>query len=262
MNTISVINALGQFAIGAISEFGAFGVFSIRVLKVLVTTQLKIEKVFAQALYIGVNSLSVVALTGATVGGVLALQSYEGLNRFGAADRFVGPLIFLSMVREFGPILSAVMVTGRAGSAMTAEIGSMKISEQLDALKTLNINTFQYLISPRIVASTIILPFLSIFCSICGITVGYLISIYVLGINSDLYVESIRAYVAISDITNGLIQATVFGFLLSMIGCYKGYYTDGGARGVGIATTESVVYACVTIFTAGYILSAFMFGPS
>ena len=162
------------------------------------------------------------------------------------------------MAREFGPVVSGLMVTGRAISAMTAEIGTMRITEQLDALKTLSINVNQYLIVPRIIATTIILPFLSVFCTLCGVISGYVISIYVLGINAETYMEAVREYSELSDITKGLFKAGVFGFLISSIGCYKGYVTSGGAKGVGLFTTQSVVLANVTIFMADYVLSAFM----
>jgi phospholipid/cholesterol/gamma-HCH transport system permease protein len=139
---------------------------------------------------------------------------------------------------------------------MTAEIGTMRISEQIDALKTLCINPFQYLITPRIVATTLILPFLSLFCSICGILTGYIVATRFLNVNPELYLKTIRENVEFSDIQNGLIKATVFGFLLSWIASYKGFTTSGGSKGVGLSTTQSVVYACVAIFITDYIMSA------
>ena len=208
--------------------------------------------------FIGINSLSVVSLIGITGGAVLAIQSYIGLHRFGA-EQFIGPVIFLSMVREFGPVFTAIMVIGRAGSAITAEIGTMRITEQIDALQTLNINTQQYLIVPRIIAGTITLPFLSIWCSVFGILAGYVTSVFILNINAETYMESIRSSAELSDILNGLMKALVFGFLLSLISTYKGFTTKGGAKGVGMATTQSVVFANVTIFVANYILTSLMF---
>ena len=221
------------------------------------TTRPKIKKIFNQANHIGVNSLSVVLLTGGAIGAILAFQAHVGLHKFGA-ERFIGTIIFLSMAREFGPVVSALMVTGRAISAMTAEIGSMRITEQIDALKTLSININQYLIVPRIIGTSLIMPFLSLFCTLCGILSGYMISVYVLGINAETYMEAVREYSELGDITRGLFKAGVFGFLISSIGCYKGYTTSGGARGIGLYTTQSVVWANVTIFMADYILSALM----
>ncbi|MBD3231707.1 MlaE family lipid ABC transporter permease subunit [Candidatus Dependentiae bacterium] len=255
---VDIIDFIGKVSIEACNNVGNVGLFLYDSLVTLFSTKPKIKKIIYQMYFIGVSSLSVIILIGITVGAVLAVQSYEGLHRFGA-ERFIGPIIFIAMTREFGPVLTAIMVIGRAGSAMTAEIGTMRITEQIDALKTLCINTQQYLIVPRIVSSTIILPFLSIFCSLCGIWAGYFMSVNVLGISSELYMESIRENVHLSDITNGLIKAVFFGFLFSLICAFKGYTTRGGARGVGISTTQSVVIANVTIFVADYILTSLMF---
>lgn len=254
---LRIVDRVGKTTIGFCGAAGDLAIFVYHALYTLFTTHPKIKKIFRQANYIGINSLSVVLLTGGAIGAILAIQAHVGLRKFGA-ERFIGPLIFLSMAREFGPVVSSLMVTGRAISAMTAEIGSMRITEQIDALKTLSINVHQYLIVPRIVATTLIMPFLSLFCTLFGVLSGYIMSIYVLGINADTYMEAVREYSEMADITRGLIKAGVFGFLISSIGCYKGYVTSGGAKGVGLSTTQSVVIANVTIFMADYILSALM----
>jgi phospholipid/cholesterol/gamma-HCH transport system permease protein len=201
--------------------------------------------------------LIIIFLAGACVGAVLAVQSHIGLKRFGA-EKFIGPVVFLSMAREFGPVLSAIMVAGRAGSAITAEIGSMRITEQIDALKTLCIDVKQYLIIPRLIASTLVLPFLSLFCTLCGVTSGYLIAVKMLGVNSEMYLDAIRANVGVFDITSGLIKATIFGFFIGLIATYKGYTTRGGSKNVGISTTQSVVYSIVTIIIIDYVLTSLM----
>ena len=252
------LNRIGSIALMLSSRLGAASLFLLRTLKTLFLTYPKMSKIFFQMKHIGVNSTSVIFLTGSAVGSVLAYQSYIGLHRFGG-EQFIGPVVFLAMVREFAPALTALMVTGRAGSSITAEIGTMRITEQIDALTTLSINVFQYLIIPRIIAATFILPFLSLFCSLCGVLGGYIISVHMLGVNPELFMRSIRENVELFDITSGLIKAVVFGFLLSWIATYKGYTTKGGSRGVGIATTQSVVYAAVAIFIADYVLTAFMF---
>ena len=208
--------------------------------------------------HIGIGSISIVFLVGIAIGAVLALQSYIGLKRFGSTQ-FIGPIVFLSMAREFGPVFSALMVIGRAGSAMTAELGSMRISEQIDALQTLCINPMQYLVVPRVVASTLILPFLSIFCTFFGVMAGYVTAVYILNINSEVYMEAIRINAELSDLINGLIKSLFFGFLFSIIATYKGYFTRGGAKGLGTATTQSVVFANVTIILADYVLTSLMF---
>lgn len=249
---------LGFFALKYSESLGRIGVFFYDSAVTLFTTRLRISKCFYFMNYIGINSLSVVSLIGITSGAVLALQSHIGLQRFGA-ERFIGPVIFLSMTRELGPVFTAIMVIGRAGSAITAEIGTMRITEQIDALQTLCINTKQYLVIPRIVAGTLILPFLSICTTMFGVFSGYITAVYVLGINSEVYMEAIRESAELSDITIGLLKSTVFGFLLTLVSTYKGYSTKGGSREVGIATTQSVVYANVTIFIANYILTSLLF---
>jgi phospholipid/cholesterol/gamma-HCH transport system permease protein len=172
---------LVQKTLDSCSYVGKVGVFASDVFATFFRTKLKTEKVFYHMNYIGVGTLGIVVLVGITIGAVIALQSYIGLERFGATQ-FIGPIVFLSMVREFGPVFSAIMVIGRAGSAITAEIGTMRITEQIDALQTLCIDTHQYLIVPRIVATTVMMPFLSLFCSFLGIIAGYVMSVHVLNI--------------------------------------------------------------------------------
>ena len=252
------VQSLGVITLQACRDLGNLGLFVYEAVFTLFSTKLRLKKVLYQMNYIGINSLSIVFLVGISVGAVLALQSYIGLERFGSTQ-FIGPIVYLSMTREFGPVFSALMVIGRAGSAITSEIGTMRITEQIDALQTLCIDPYQYLVVPRIVAGTIILPFLSIFCTLFGILAGYITSVYVLNVNAETYMEAIRANVEMSDIVNGLVKAVVFGFLLSCVATYKGFFTSGGAKGVGLATTQSVVYANVTIVIADYILTSLMF---
>jgi len=253
-----VVDALGKVAIDTSSNIGDASLFLYDILRSLLSTKIKLKKVFYQMNNVGVNSFLVVTLTGACIGGILAYHTYNALHRFNG-EQFISPVVFISMVREFGPVLSAIMVTGRAGSAMTAEIGTMQITEQIDALQTLCININQYLMIPRIVATTLIMPFLSIFCSLFGIMAGYIVSVYLLGVNAEMYMRMLRQHAELFDITSGLIKAACFGFLLSWIATYKGYRTTGGAKGVGTNTTQSVVYACLAVFIADYILTALMF---
>lgn len=255
---IKSIDALGKMAVRYASQMGQIGLFLSESVRTIFTTRLKFAKFFQAMNYIGVSSISIVALIGITGGAVLALQSYIGLHRFGA-ERFIGPVIFLSMTRELGPVFTAIMVIGRAGSAITAELGTMRITEQIDALHTLCINVNQYLVAPRILAGTLILPFLSICCSLFGIVSGYLTSVYILNINPEIYWQAIRESSELSDLTIGLLKSSFFGFLLTLVSTYKGFYTTGGSKGVGIATTQSVVYSNVTIFIANYILTSLLF---
>jgi phospholipid/cholesterol/gamma-HCH transport system permease protein len=255
---VRFLDAIGSSILNNCLYLGQVGLFAYETVVTFFVTKLKFKKVLYQLHYIGVSSLTIVFLVGVAIGAVLSIQSYIGLERFGSTQ-LIGPIVFLSMTREFGPVFTAIMVIGRAGSAITAELGSMRISEQIDALQTLCIDPIQYLVVPRVLASTIILPFLSIFCSFFGIIAGYITSVYILNINAETYMEAIRSNVELSDIVNGLIKAVLFGFLLSVISTYKGYFTRGGAKGLGLATTQSVVYANVTIVIADYILTSLMF---
>jgi len=253
-----IAEKIGGKVISSCNALGLFILFFVNMLITLVTTPLRVKKLFAQMEHIGVDSLSIILLTGAFSGAVLALQSYVGFKRFGAED-FIGPVVALSLTRELGPVLTGLMVAGRAGSAIAAELGTMQITEQIDALKTLNINVNQYLMVPRIVASVLIMPLLTLFSMICGIVGGYVISVFVLGLNGEQYITQIQSYLELSDIVGGLIKSSVFGLILAWVGCYKGYYTTGGAKGVGMATTQSVVLSSILILISNYFLAAMLF---
>jgi len=249
------INALGVYTQTVVFRCGVFALFVFGLLRSFVTQGVNRTKLIAALNYIGVNSLLVIMITGGSVGSVLALQTHLGLMRFGTFE-FIGPVVFLGMVREFGPVLSAIMVAGRAGSAMTAEIGTMQITEQIDALKTLGINVKQYLLVPRILATTIAMPLISLFCSLCGIVAGYIVAVGMLKVNHELYITSIQNSVVMNDIFHGLIKATVFGFLVGSIATFKGYQTHGGAKDVGNSTTQSVVISSLATLVADYILTS------
>jgi len=251
---IHFINLLGSFVITICAATGAFTLFLAKAIKVSVTSKPKIAKIFVQMNRIGVESLSIVLLTGLFTGMVLALQTYIGFQRVGG-EQFIGAIVALGLIRELGPVLTSLMVTGRAGSAITAEIGTMIITEQVDALTTLRINVFQYLVVPRIIASTFILPFLTLFSMFFGIIGGYIVCVHVLNLSPEDYESSIRNYVELTDIHGGLKKAAVFGLILSWVGTYKGMKTHGGARGVGIATTQSVVASSILILISNYFLT-------
>ncbi|MBN1549252.1 ABC transporter permease [Candidatus Babeliales bacterium] len=257
MMILRLVDRLGSSALETCNTVGTFFIFFLASARTLFTSKLKVSKMFKQMERIGVNSSTIIFLTGSFTGMVLAMQSYYGFKRFGATE-FVGTIVALSMTRELGPVLTGLMVTGRAGSAITAEIGTMRITEQIDALRTLGINPQQYLVVPRILASVVILPFLSLISMICGVVGGYFICTYVLGLNPEEYVSNIREYVELSDITGGLIKSSVFGLILSWVGTFKGYNTFGGARGVGKATTQSVVIGSIMILIANYFLTAIL----
>lgn len=251
---VAIVDNIGKRAIGICDSLGAFVIFFMKFLRTLCTTPLLISKLFYQMNQIGVESFNIVVLTGSFTGMVFALQSYIGFQRVGG-EQFIGAVVALGLVRELGPVLSGLMVAGRAGSAIAAELGTMRITEQIDALTTLRINSFQYLIVPRILGGFVIMPFLTIFSMIFGIVGGYMICVYVLGLSPEDYVTSIKNYVELYDVTTGLKKAAVFGLILSWVGCYKGFNTSGGARGVGISTTQSVVTSSILILISNYFLT-------
>ncbi len=257
---IRFINSIGINTLNFSSIIGRFTLFILDFFRILLSTKLKFSKFLYQIESIGVNSLGITVITGAFAGAVLAIQSYKGFKQFGG-EEFIGPIVALAMTRELGPVLTGLMVTGRSSSAIAAEIGTMRITEQIDALRTLRINIQQYLIVPRILAGTIILPFLSLFSMLFGIIGGYVVCVHVLGLNPEEYTSGIKELVEISDIRGGLIKSSVFGFILTSIGSFKGYYTKGGARGVGISTTQSVVVSSILIIIANYFLAVLLFGP-
>lgn len=252
-----VITAIGRWVLTLCDALGSFILFLGIVCKVTFTTRLNRNQLFIHMKRIGVDSLIIIVLTGFSAGLALALQTNIGFSRFGIQE-FIGTIVALGMTRELGPVLTGLMVTGRAGSAMAAEIGTMRITEQIDAIRTLCVDPFQYLIVPRIVASIIIVPLLALFSMISGIVGGYLFCVYKIDINPESYISGIHQFVELSDITGGLIKSSCFGLLLAWVGTYQGYHTMGGARGVGNSTTRSVVLASILILIANYFLSSFL----
>ncbi len=218
----------------------------------------RLRVIFKQMEFVGVNSIVIVIITGGFTGAVLALQSYYGFRMFGG-ESLVGSTVALAMTRELGPVFAALMVTGRAGSAMAAELGAMRVNEQIDALYSMSVNPVQYLVMPRILAGILMLPALTVLCDFVGIVGGYFVSVEILDINSGVFIEKIIEIVDLDDIVNGLIKSFVFGLILTLVGCYKGFYASGGAKGVGKATTQSVVISSVTILVIDYFLTAAMF---
>ena len=204
---------------------------------------------------IGFNSIPVVLTTALSTGMVLALQSYTGFKRFGA-ETLIGTVVSLSMTRELGPVLTGLMVAGRAGASMAAELGTMRVTEQIDALSTMATNPIKYLVVPRFIASTVMLFFLTVLGMIVGITGGYFVGVKVLGTNPVTYINNSIDFAEVTDIWYGLIKATVFGAVIGLIGCYKGFNAEGGAEGVGKATTGAVVVSCMLILILDYFLSA------
>ena len=207
---------------------------------------------------IGVDSSTIIVLSSLSSGFALALQSYAALSRI-SGEEMLGVIVAWGMTRELGPVLTAIMVTGRSGSAIAAELSTMKITEQIDALRTLCINPFQYLIIPRVLAGAFIMPFLTMFGMFFGIMGGYFFSLANLTRNPEIYLSNIKMYLMLGDIVGGLIKSSFFGFILAFVGCYKGYSAQGGAQGVGRATTSTVVIGCILILISNYVLSVLLF---
>ena len=254
----ALIDRLGRSTLLYVEELGKIIVLFLSVLTWMFRRPFKARNIFKQMEFVGVKSTFVVVLTGAFTGMVLALQSYNGFRRF-SAESMVGTAVALSMTRELGPVLTGLMVTARAGSAMAAELGTMRVTEQIDALYVMAANPIKHLIVPRVVASVIMVPFLTIISDFIGIAGGYLVGVGLLDINSGTFLRNITRHLVMGDIFNGLIKVAFFGLLLSLIGCYKGFNTRGGAEGVGRATTEAVVLASISILVSDYFLTAIMY---
>jgi phospholipid/cholesterol/gamma-HCH transport system permease protein len=211
-----------------------------------------------QMLDIGYFSLPVVGLTALFTGMVLALQSYTGFARF-SAEGAVATVVVLSVTRELAPVLTGLMVAGRIGAAMAAEIGTMRVTEQIDALTTLSTNPFKYLVAPRLIAGLMMLPLLVLVADVIGVFGGYLVSVYKLNFNPSSYLKRTLDYLEFMDVISGLVKAAAFGFLISLMGCFHGYHSAGGAQGVGRATTNAVVSASILILVFNYIITEVFF---
>ncbi|TLD43451.1 MAG: ABC transporter permease component [Candidatus Jettenia ecosi] len=216
-----------------------------------------IQRIIKQVYFIGVKSTSVVVLTGSFTGMVLALQTYYALAKFGA-ETSLGPVVALSLIRELGPVISALMVTGCAGSALTAEIGIMRITEQIDALDAMALNPYKYLIIPNLLAGIISLPLLNAIFVVVGIFGGYAVGVGLMSISGGTYFGGIKDFVTMKDIIEGFYKSLSFGILITWIGCYKGYFTGYGAAGVSKATTQAVVLSSVMILVWDYFMTSLL----
>jgi phospholipid/cholesterol/gamma-HCH transport system permease protein len=251
------LETIGNRTSHFIAEVGRVLLFLIHTLQGTFSAPFYVRNVLKQMEQIGFNSVPVVLTTALSTGMVLALQSYTGFKRFGA-ETLIGTVVSLSMTRELGPVLTGLMVAGRAGAAMAAELGTMKVTEQIDALTTLATNPMKYLVVPRFVASTIMMFFLTALGMLIGIVGGYFVGVKVLGTNPVTYIKNSIDNTEVTDIWYGLIKALVFGAVVGLIGCYKGFNTEGGAEGVGKATTGAVVVSCMLILILDYFLSALL----
>jgi phospholipid/cholesterol/gamma-HCH transport system permease protein len=217
----------------------------------------RLGQLLAAMEFIGVQSIFIVSLTGIFSGMVLSLQSVHSLRQFGA-EGAVGSLVAISLTREISPVFAALMVTARAGSAMAAELGNMRVTEQIDALVTMSVSPVQYLLSPRMLASVLMVPLLTILYTCVGMLGAWMVAVEWLGVDLGTFISNIEKYLVLRDFWMGEIKAATFGFLVSAVSCRQGFYTAGGAKGVGEATTRAVVQSAVAILIANYLITSWM----
>jgi phospholipid/cholesterol/gamma-HCH transport system permease protein len=255
---LNFFRAIGERTLRFVEEAGKLMVLFIQILGWTFRPPVQGREILKQMEEVGVRSFPVVVITAAFTGMVLALQSFTGFKRFNA-ESMVGTVVALSMTRELGPVLTGLMVSGRVGSAMAAELGTMKVTEQIDALYTLATNPIKYLIVPRFLAAVLMLPILVIFADVIGMLGGYLVSVQVLGTNPTLYVRRTWDYLEFNDLMSGLLKAVCFGMIVALISCYQGFSAQGGAEGVGRATTKAVVISSLAILISNYFITVILF---
>ena len=251
--------AIGAVFLAFLAATGRIVLFAGLALATLFTPPFYPRAILREMVNIGYFSLPVVGLTAIFTGMVLALQSYTGFSRF-AAESAVATVVVLSVTRELGPVISGLMVAGRVGAAMAAEIGTMRVTDQIDALTTLSADPLRYLVLPRLLAGAITVPMLVLVADIIGVFGGYLIGVYVLDFNPQAYLIGTREHLETSDVVHGLVKSAGFGFIVALMGCYHGYHSRGGAEGVGRATTHAVVSASILILVVDYLITAAFFG--
>lgn len=255
---MNFLAAIGRTFLGFLAATGRLAVFTGITISHCVRPPIYWRLLGRQLVDIGYYSLPVVGLTTLFSGMVLALQSYTGFSRFNA-ESAIATVVVLSMTRELGPVLAGLMVAGRIGASMAAEIGTMRVTEQVDALTTLSTSPFKYLVVPRVLAGIISLPFLVLIGDIIGVFGGYLVGVNKLGFNAGSYLKSTFDFLETQDVVSGLVKAAVFGFLIALMGCYHGYHSGRGAQGVGRATTNAVVSASILILISNYLITELFF---
>ncbi|MEQ8967034.1 MAG: ABC transporter permease [Azospirillaceae bacterium] len=253
---MTFLAAVGRTFLAFLTAIGRLSIFTAYAVMHCVRPPFYGRLFVRQMIDIGYYSLPVVGLTALFTGMVLALQSYSSFARFNAEDA-VATVVVLSMTRELGPVLGGLMVAGRIGASMAAEIGTMRVTEQIDALTTLSTNPFKYLVVPRLVAGLTMLPVLVLVADVVGVFGGFLIGVYKLDFNPSRYLASTWQFLEVVDVVSGLVKAAAFGFLIALMGCYHGYFSRGGAQGVGAATTNAVVSASILILSANYLITEF-----
>ena len=255
---MNFLQTIGRVLLTFLATIGRLSIFTLTGVSHCIRRPLYFRIIGKQMIEIGFYSLPVVGLTSVFAGMVLALQSYTGFARF-SAEGAIANVVVLSITRELGPVLAGLMVAGRIGAAMAAEIGTMRVTEQIDALTTLSTNPMKYLVAPRLIAGFFMMPLLVIVADVIGVFGGYLVAVHKLGFNPSNYLQSTWAFLELTDVVSGLVKASVFGFIITLMGCYHGYNSKGGAQGVGMATTNAVVSASILILCSDYILTEIFF---
>jgi phospholipid/cholesterol/gamma-HCH transport system permease protein len=252
---LDVVALIGKAALYIVGSLGRFGTFLGHAAALAVTPPFKIRQLIGRIHFIGFNCLAIIILTGTFTGMVLGLQVYNTLSRFGS-EAFLGPAVALSLIRELGPVLSALMVTGQAGSALTAEIGIMRITEQIDALTVMALNPRRYLVVPSILAGIITFPLMTAIFDVVGIFGGYLVGVKLLGLSPGTYFGEMQSFIEMHDIEIGVWKSLYFGAIVTWVCSYKGYYAGHGAEGVAQATTQAVVLSSVLVLVWDYFLGS------
>lgn len=258
---MNFLQTIGSFTFAFLETIGRLVSFTGTALLHSVRPPFYPRIVLKQMIEIGFFSLPVVGLTAIFAGMVLALQSFTGFSRF-SAESAIPNVVVLSITRELGPVLAGLMVSGRIAASIAAEIGTMRVTEQVDALTTLSTNPFKYLVAPRFIAGITMMPILVFIADIIGVLGGYVVSVYKLGFNASNYLQNTYDFVEFIDVFSGLVKAAVFGFLITLMGCYHGYHSKGGAQGVGQATTNAVVSSSILILCFNYILTELFFAAN
>ncbi len=255
---MNIFATVGRLVLSICAEVGRLVLFFKDTTTHIFLPPIYFRLIVDQMIRIGYNSLPVVGLTAFFTGGVLALQIYIGGSRFNA-ESLVSTIVALGITRELGPVMAGLMVAGRVSAAIAAELGTMRVTEQIDALVTLSTNPFKYLVVPRVVAAFLTLPILVLIADIIGIMGGFIVGTSSLGFNASVYIRKTVDFIQFDDVFSGLVKAAAFGFIIAFMGCYHGFHSRGGAQGVGRATTNAVVGASVLILAANYILTSLLF---
>jgi phospholipid/cholesterol/gamma-HCH transport system permease protein len=255
---IDFLASVGAVFLAFLAGAGRLVIFALQALVAGLTPPYYPRLILRQVVYIGYFSLPVVGLTALFTGMVLALQSHTGFSRFNA-ESAIATVVVLSVTRELGPVIAGLMVAGRVGAAIAAEIGTMRVTDQIDAMTTLSTDPLRYLVLPRLLAGAVTMPALVLIADIIGVFGGFLVGTYSFNFNPQTYLTQTEQYLTTIDVVSGLVKAAVFGFIVALMGCYQGYHSQGGAEGVGEATTHAVVSASILILLSDYFMTQAFF---